>query len=260
MLDFQLNAQKINKNLPIPFYYQIVQILREAIEDHGIASDPDQGEVALPSETELCEFFQVNRGTVRHALEMLEREGLIYREKGRGTFLRRRRVELDLASLCSTTEDLRARGWAPQTRVLSIARMAPGLHIQRHLQLAEGSPVWQVYRLRLANGEPISLQWSYIPAHLAPDLDQRDLTGSLYYTLKNIYGIDLKTADQTIRTRAVILDESELLEIAEGDPVFDITRVTYDQHQRPVEYLDSLWRGDRYDLRVRLYSREQGCG
>ncbi len=244
--------RKINRDLPIPYYYQIVQILREAIQDHEAA--PEQRKTPFPSETELAEFFQVNRGTIRHALETLEREGLIYREKGRGTFLQRRRVELELTKLCSTTEDLKARGWSPASRLLSISEMTPGLHIQRYLHLREGETVWQIYRLRLADNEPISLQWSYIPRRLAADLDKRDLAGSLYYILRNDYRIEMKTADQTIRARGATAEEARILQTVENEAVFEITRVTYDQEDRPVEHLDSLWRGDRYDFHVRLYT------
>jgi len=257
-----LTHQKINKDSPVPFYYQMVMILRELIQelddDKADSSHHDQKPIRLsarfPSESELAEFFQVNRGTVRHALSVLEREGLIYREKGRGTFLRRRRVELDLMSLCSTTEDLQRRGWEPRSVLLELEQISPSTHIQRLLQLVEGNQTWKIYRLRLANDEPISLQWSYIPASLAPGLEQHDLRGSLYYTLKNQYNLTLKTADQTIRTRAATGEEAELLQINEGDALFEITRLTFDAEQRPVEYLDSLWRGDRYDLRVRLES------
>jgi GntR family transcriptional regulator len=243
-------TRKIDKNLPIPFYYQIVQVLRDVIRDAGAI--PGGEEIPFPSEAELCENFQVNRGTIRHALDMLEREGLIYREKGRGTFLRTRRVEVDLANLCSTTEDLRARGWEPGTRVLDISRVQPSLHIQNALRLPDGDTAWLIYRLRLANGEPISLQRSYIPSTLAPDLGQRDLAGSLYNILNDYYNLKMANASQVIRVRLVTPDEAHLLGIAEGTPVFDFTRTSYEPAGKPIEYLESLWRGDRYDLHVRL--------
>lgn len=241
-------TRKINKSTPIPYYYQIAEILRETILD--LSHDNPQDELALPSEKELCAIYDVTRGTIRHALELLEREGLLYREKGRGTFLRRRRVELDVARLSSTSEDLRARGWVPSARVLSIRSVIPRPHIQHLFGCAEDARVWETYRLRLADEEPISLQWSYILCDFAPDLDQRDLSGSLYYTLRNVYGIELASADQTIRTRRASLDEAELLQIPEGDPLFAIEVLTSDRLGRLIEYERGLWRGDRYDLRV----------
>jgi GntR family transcriptional regulator len=253
-LGIQLSARRINKDIPVPYYYQIAQLLREVIED--VCPDREREEISLPSEAELCDLYGVTRGTVRHALEVIEREGLIYREKGRGTFLTRRRVELDLTTLCSTTEDMEARGWEPGTRVLGLQRVNPRPHVQHKLDIAEDALVWELHRLRLANGEPISLQWSYIPCALARDLDRHDLTGSLYYVLKNGYGIELRTADQVIRTRNATLAEARLLQIGEGDALFAIERVTCDQRGAPVEHLDSLWRGDRYDLQVRLLSSD----
>ena len=127
MTESIINPRRINKDLPVPYYYQIVQVLRESIAD--IEDKESYDEIQLPSEAELCELFSVNRGTIRHALDMLEHEGLIYREKGRGAFVRRRRVEVDLSYLCSTTDDLKNRGWEPGTEVLSINQVSPRSHI-----------------------------------------------------------------------------------------------------------------------------------
>ncbi len=248
MNNLEILSSRLNKNLPVPYYYQIVQILREAIAGQEINHD----EISLPSENELCNLFQVNRGTIRHALSLLESEGLIYREKGRGTFLRRRRIELDPTTLCSTSEDLRRRGWVPGARLLDLRVMIPQPYIQRILGLTNEETVWEIYRLRIANNEPISLQWSYIPSRFAPNLNSKDLTSSLFSILKNDYGLHLDMADQVIRTRQATMEEANLLEIQEHVPVFEIIRQTFDQNQNPVEYLISLWRGDRYDLRVQL--------
>lgn len=241
----------INRNSPVPYYYQIVETLRLVIRDMGVEPDiPD----ALPSEAELGEIYQVNRGTIRHALDSLEREGLIYREKGRGTFIRRQRFEIDLLHFYSTTEELRARGHVPSTRVMSIAVINPDLHLQRSLGLNTSDLVWQLIRLRQADSEPISLQWSHVPVSLAPGLDQQDLTGSLYQILKSNYQVVLTSGDQIIRARRTTSEEAEQLQFLSGDPVLEISRISYDQNGRPVEYMDSLWRADRYDVSVHLFS------
>ncbi len=209
----------------------------------------------MPTEAELSEYFKVHRGTLRHALDILVREGLIYRERGRGTFLRRRRVKQDLSTLLSTTEDLERRGWNPSTRVLKISKISPHPHTQNVLELEKGSQVWDILRLRLANGEPIGAQRTYIPVDLAPDLDQYDLTKSLAKTMEQAFGIVFKRADQTIRARRATTAEAKLLEIEEGDPLIVVTGISWDQLGRPIEDMDSFWRYDRYDLRVR-HTRE----
>jgi GntR family transcriptional regulator len=249
----KLSLRRINKDLPVPYYYQIVQILRESISD--IKDEQGHEEILLPSEAELCDMFNVNRGTIRHALDMLEREGLIYREKGRGTFIRRRRVELDLSYLRSTTDDLKSRGWKPRTEVLSITHVSPRVHIKKSLKLSDGEKVWEIYRLRLANDEPISLPRAFLPVALMPDIIKHNLSGSLYSIWQNVYHIQPRDGEQTIRTRVATKEEAELLQISEGNPLFEITRITYDVNNVPLEYLISLWRGDRYDFHVRLSSR-----
>jgi len=245
-----MGARRIDRALPIPYYFQIAEILRGLIAEANLGPESD---MPLPSENELCDLYSVTRATVRHALDLLEREGLLYRRKGKGTFLRRR-VQLDLARLSSTTKDMRARGWVPATRVLSVREISAARHIQHELRIPDPPLVWEVHRLRLGNGEPISLQWSYVPCSRTPGLDRHDLTGSLYDTLHSAYGMDLRTADQVIRTRLATDEEALLLEIPSAAPVFAIERTSFDQAERPVEYLHALWRGDRYDLQIHLAS------
>ena len=253
MAETHIKPKRINKDLPVPYYYQIVQALRESIAD---LEEPDVNEkIALPSEPELSNLFSVNRGTIRHALQVLEREGLIYREKGKGTFVRRRRVEMDLSYLCSTTEDIKSRGWEPGTEVISVNKVIPRTHIRASLNLLEGDKVWEIYRSRSANGEPISLQRAFFPVVLMPDLNEKNLSGSFYYVWKNFYGLDPHEGEQTIRTRPATKEEASLLAIDEYAPIFEITRITFDINGTPFEYLISIWRGDRYDFFVRLSSR-----
>ena len=249
-----LTTRPIDKGVPIPYYYQIAQSLRAAISDVQVGAA--EAEIAVPSEPELCRRFDVSRGVVRQALQHLEREGLVRRERGRGTFVTRRRLGQELTRLCSVTEDLRARGFTPGARLLGVRMVRPPLHIQHALCLREGGEVYEVYRLRLADEEPVSLQWCYTAVKLTPGLDQEDLTGSLWDLYTRRYGLVLAVADQTLRARAATPEEAELLDIDAGDPLVAITRTTYDGSETPVQYLDSLWRGDRYDFTVRLHSRD----
>ena len=253
MRDTHIRPKRINKKLPVPYYYQIVQALRESISD---LREPEVNEkIALPSEPELSNLFSVNRGTIRHALQILEREGLIYREKGKGTFVRRRRVEMDLSYLCSTTEDMKSRGWKPDTEVISVDKVIPRAHIRTSLNLLEGDKVWEIFRSRSANDESISLQRAFLPVVLMPDLNEKNLSGSFYEIWKKFYSIQPYEGEQTIRTRPATDEEASLLSINEFAPIFEITRITSDINGIPFEYLISIWRGDRYDFFVRLSNR-----
>ena len=254
MIDQLLRERPIDKDSPVPYYYQIAQALREALE--GIHRAGDGEPVTLPSEPALAETFGVARGTVRHALQLLEREGLICRQKGRGTFAGRRRVELDLTELSSISQQMRARNWTPAYRLLDISATRPTPPVRAALDIGEDELVWTVRRLRLADGEPVCLEQSFLPFRLVAHLDREDLAGSLYDLLRTRYGLKLRTSDQTIRTRKADAEEARLLSIRQGDPVFAITGIISDPGGTPVEYSRSVWRGDRYDLQVRLVSRE----
>lgn len=252
MKTLQISQILIDKSIPIPYYYQIVEALRNAIEESAQKNEDEP--IALPSEPELSELFSVNRGTIRHALQVLENEGFIRKEKGRGTFVRRMRLQMDLSYLQSTTEEIKRRGWRPKTELIGIRKIQPNERVREILQLDEPDLVWEVLRVHSANNEPISVQRAMIPIKLMPDLDSKNLEGSLYKIWKTEYQIDADRGEQTIRTRLPLDDEMRLLQIEKESPVFEITRVTYSQQDIPIEYLKSIWRGDRYDFFVNLSS------
>jgi len=252
--DNALSARPVDRSVPTPLYYQIAESLREAIRDLEAAPEGERAE--LPTEVELCQRFGVSRGPVRQALQLLEREGLVSRERGRGTFVARRRLTHELTKLCSVTADMEARGWRPGARVLRAQAMKPPAHVRHALALGDGETVWEVYRLRLADDEPVSLQWCYVPCALTPGLPVQDLAGSLWRIFSDQYGLKLAFAEQTLRARPATPDEARVLHVARGDALFVITRTIYDDEGRPVQYLHSLWRGDRYDFTVRLHCEE----
>jgi GntR family transcriptional regulator len=252
MKTLQISQILIDKSIPIPYYYQIVEALRNAIEES--AKKYEDEPITLPSEPELSELFSVNRGTIRHALQVLENEGFIRKEKGRGTFVRRMRLQMDLSYLQSTTEEIKRRGWRPKTELIGIRKIKPNERVREILQLDEPVLVWEVLRVHSANNEPISVQRAMVPIKLMPDLDSKNLEDSLYKIWNTEYQIFADRGEQTIRTRLPLDDEMRLLQIEKESPVFEITRVTYSQQDIPIEYLKSIWRGDRYDFFVNLSS------
>lgn len=238
----------IDKSSTIPYYEQLAELLR-----HEISEKQAFGEVIqLPSENELAELHGLSRATVRHALDRLEREGWIYRHKGVGSFAAVRRVEQELTQLVSTTEAMRQRGWSLTTKVVALEQVSAAHHVARSLEMTEGSRVYQLCRLRLVEAVPLSLQTAFLPAALCPKLEENDLTGSLYRLLESRYGLRLWTGQETLRARGAAAWEAELLGIRPGTPVMYAERITYAANGSAAEYLEAIWRGDRYDFKVNL--------
>jgi GntR family transcriptional regulator len=238
----------IDKANPLPYYEQLAELLRREISDRQARGETYQ----LPSENELAERHGLSRATVRHALDELEHDGWIYRQKGVGSFAPARRFEQDLTQLVSTTEDMRQRGWSLLTRVVSQQRMLAAPHVAHALEIAPESEVYELCRLRLVDETPLSLQTVYLSAALCPRLEENDLTASLYRLLESRYGLRLWSGRETLRARGASEHEARLLDIAEGTPVMHAERITYAANGVAVEYLEAIWRGDRYDFKVTL--------
>jgi GntR family transcriptional regulator len=247
-----LAVQPIDKTSSIPYYLQLSEILQQEVGKRQSLHEVYQ----LPSENVLAAQHGITRVTVRRALDVLERDGWIYREKGRGSFAAVRRVEHELTKLVSTTEDMRKRGWALTTRLVSVETVPTPARVADALEVQEGEPCYKLCRLRIVDGDPISIQTPYLPTALCPDLEQNDLTQSLYRLLETRYGLRLWTGHETLRARCTLPQEEGLLDVPECTPVMYMERVTYTVTGHAVEYLEAVWRGDRYDFKVSL-SRAQ---
>lgn len=238
----------IDKSSAVPYYEQLAELLRREIGERQTHGESYQ----LPSENELAERHGLSRATVRHALDVLEREGWVYRQKGVGSFAAVRRVEQELTLLASTTEVMRQRGWPLVTRVISLNRIPAPPHVAHPLELEPGADVYELCRLRIVDEVPLSLQTAYLPALLCPRLEENDLSGSLYRLLESRYGLRLWTGRETLRACGATPSQARLLQVREGAAVMYAERITYAADGRPVEYLEAIWRGDRYDFKVTL--------
>jgi GntR family transcriptional regulator len=238
----------IDKRSTVPYYEQLAELLRKEIEQNK----PQTGVYQLPSENDMAGLHGVSRPTIRHALDALERQGYIYREKGRGSFAATRRVEHEVSQLVSTTEAMRKRGWTVETKVAGLSRLAASPTAAHALELKPGEEVYELRRLRIVEGVPLSLQTACLPAHLCPGLEENDLTSSLYRLLESRYGLRLWTGNEILRARGATQPEGKLLEIRKGTPVMFAERITYTSTGAPVEYLEAVWRGDRYDFKATL--------
>jgi GntR family transcriptional regulator len=237
----------INKNHPVPIYYQLEQELRRRIE----MGEWKPGDL-LPSERELAERYRISRMTVRQALADLVNDGLLYRERGRGTFVARPKIHKRLSSLTSFTEDMRARGKLAGAKVLELKLEPASPVVAQDLAVPTGHPIVLVERLRLADHEPVGIERSHLSFTGCEAILEEDLSGSLYRLLKEKYGIIPTRAEERIEAGLCPAREAQWLGIHRSAPVLLITRVTYSQDGLPFEYVESVYRADRYTLHVSL--------
>ncbi len=231
----------------MPLYLQLKRLIKAQIQDGRLAPGD-----RVPSERELSDQFGMSRMTARQALIELVREGLLYREQGRGTFVAVRKVSQGLLTVTSFTEDMHSRGIVPSSVILSLTTEAPSLPDRERLRLELGHQMVRVRRLRLGDGRPMALEEASLPQSLVEGIEEHDLSrGSLYEFLKSRQ-IELQGAHQTLE--AILADEEQamLLAVPQGAPLLLLERLSYDQFGRPAEFVRAVYRGDRYRFYVEL--------
>jgi DNA-binding GntR family transcriptional regulator len=201
----------------------------------------------LPTEHDLAAWLGVSRMTLRHALAELAQRGLVIRAVGRGggTFVAEAKLEQDLTTLAGFSEQLRRHGKVAGARVLAAAEIPAGVTAAAALELAEGDPVIEVRRIRLADGKPMVIEHSLFPAALCPGLLDSRLDGSLYELLEDNYGLRPSRARESLEPVVAGVREAEALEIEEGAPLMLVERTAYSAAGQPLEYARDLFRGDR---------------
>jgi GntR family transcriptional regulator len=207
---------------------------------------------AVPPERELAAQFGTSRTTVRQALAELVVEGRLQRMQGRGTFVAKPKVA-QLLELASYTARMRNHGMTPETRILDIQIAGADAEIAALLAIGPAEPVLRLHRLRLADGEPMSVDISLLPANRFPGLaEQLGAGASLYETLATRYGVEPADAEETIETVLAGPAEAHLLRVDPGLPLLLLTRHAFDSSGKPVEWARSWYRGDRYKFVTRL--------
>ena len=240
----------INRASKLPLYHQLYELLRG-----DILSGRWQPGDMLPPESELVERYQLSRTTVRQVLDMLVNEGLIFRQRGRGSFVAHPTVEQALVRIISFTDDMLQRGFAPGTRVLSSDLVPAPKDIAERLEVEEGEELARMKRLRMADGEPMSIEESFLVHRSCPGILEGDYAQNpLREALLLNYGIRWSHARQIIRAILATRDLARMLSIEPESALLFIERVSYSQDNVPVEFLRIYYRADRYSL----YSELQG--
>jgi GntR family transcriptional regulator len=229
----------------VPKYYEV----KRQLLDLTRALAPG---TALAPERELARRYGTSRTTVRQALTELAVEGRLVRMQGRGTFVAKPKVA-QVLELTSYTEDMRSHGLQPQSAILDTAYIPAPAELAGYLGIPAGGRALRIYRLRLADGEPMSIESTHLPARRFPGL-RRNLrkNSSLYVTLATEYGIELAEAEETIETVLAGPEDARLLGVDTGLPLLLVSRRTFDASGAPVEWTQSWYRGDRYKIVTRL--------
>jgi GntR family transcriptional regulator len=244
LLQYNQLLDRVDRASKLPLYHQLYEILRGAI----LTGEWQPGDL-IPPESELIDRYQVSRTTVRQVLDLLVNDGLIYRQRGRGTFVTHPTVDQGLSRIVSFTEDMRRRGFQPGTRVLASGVMPAPPEIAAHLRVEPGEELARLQRLRLADGEPMSIEESYFVHRHCQGILRHDYAArSLRETLEREYGIRLVRARQVIRAIPAAADLATVLSVRTKAPLLYIERVSFSQLEIPVEFLCVHHRGDRYAL------------
>jgi GntR family transcriptional regulator len=225
------------------------RVLRDALV--GMIQGLPEG-AALPTERTLCADFGVSRATVRHAFQRLADERRIYRVQGKGTFVTRAKIEQRLG-LTSHTEEMRARGMLPGSKLIDVSRIPANVEVAGALRLSEGTEVLQIERLRLADGDPIAIEVLYLNAERFDGISAAlGESASFYQLLHSDYGVELASAEETIEAVVAGPRDAELLGCGRAAALLLISRLSLDTHGRPTEYVRSRYRGDRFRFRRHL--------
>ena len=232
-----------------PAYKRIQCALEERIE----AGELQPGD-AVPSERELARAYDVSLMTARHALAEMEREGLVDRRRGAGTFVALPKIHFN--RLASFTEQMASRGLPARSRVLCAAVVEGEQEAAARLALPAHSRLVKVERLRQSGEQPFAVESCYLPADEFAGLPSLPLDRrSLFATLERKYGIELAYADEEVDATAASARIAELLAIHPGAPVLRVRQVIFSTLGKATLYVIGFYRSDRYTMLIRRFRR-----
>lgn len=235
----------------LPIYHQLYTILRQDITDGVYPEDQP-----LPTEMALSSNFNVSRVTVRRALDMLEREGLVIRRQGIGTFARPPEDSATAGRLSGLIENLITLGIETTAELLSYDDNAPTPPlVAKTLKIAPGEPCLAVQRLRCHKDKPVSLTTMYMPQEFSRIVTRTQLDDRPVVRILEQAGMIPSSAEQTISAIAADDQVASRLHVATGSPIIRLRRTVFDHEGKPILYQQSLYNPDRYEYYM-LLSRD----
>ncbi|MFC0469850.1 phosphonate metabolism transcriptional regulator PhnF [Halalkalibacter kiskunsagensis] len=237
----------LDKNSPLPIYYQLEAEIREQI----MSGQLQPGDM-LPSEREYSEKYSISRMTIRQAIMNLASEGLITRQKGRGTFVAEKKLEQPLKGITSFSEEMKAQNLQPTTQIISFQLIQAEAYIAQKLQIHANDPIYKIQRIRLADQEPIAFETTYTPKKVVGQMTEKDLSSSFYDYIEKELQLTISHGEQEIESTLANADEIVHLHLSKGDPVLFVRRVTYSTSGQPFEYSRTSYRADKYRYKIQM--------
>jgi len=242
------NEKILSHMSPVPLYTQIKEVLRSRILN-GTYQCHEQ----MPSESELTKIFGVSRITVRQALDHLQKEGLIFKIHGKGTYVSKPKVFQNLGKLQGFGEAMSGMGYEIVSQVIGQKIVPADKTVCLKLDVNEGELVYEIRRVRYLNSAPLSLDVTYIPKMVGERLIKEDLAHrDIFLILENDYGYSLGQAD--LQIESILADDilSALLHVEEGAPILRIERLTFTTDNQPLDFEYLYYRGDALQYRLRI--------
>jgi GntR family transcriptional regulator len=237
----------LEKNSSLPLFHQVRIELVSAINDQVYKPGTQ-----LPSEHMLQEKFNVSRLTLRNALKDLQKEGLIYSQPGKGWYVAKRLVNQQLMHLSGFSSDMKSQGMTPSSHVILQRSQNAPLSVAEQLNIQPGTRVARIKRLRKADGVPMACEDAWFPLSLCQDILEQDFSNSSIYTYLESRGLKPIQAIQILTTSFPTNQECKELEIDTNVSIMRMKRSTYLIDTRPIEYVESVYPGDRYQFKVIL--------
>lgn len=244
-----LPRTSIRKSQPLPYYAQLAELFREAIRKGDWAPGRP-----LPSEQAIGEFFGISRTAVRQGLAELVAEGLVRKEKGRGSFVRGPRpAELVVQELRGFFDEMTDKGKVVGTEVLQLDTTIATADEAALLKIPTGSKVVELERLRHVDGEPICVVRTLLPSPRFAGLAGQELEeASLYEILRTTFGVEPRSGSRTVEAVSADRRTARLLGVRAGSPLLRLTAVNVDQTGEPFEHFTALYRSDRTSFHIEI--------
>ena len=232
---------KIDKKSEIPLYQQLAHSIKKAVDEQKLKENDK-----IPAENEFCKIYDLSRTTVRQALDILEKDGYIYKLRGKGSYVSTPKIYQNRSSFSKFYDDMRSLGKVPVSKIISLKIKVADAYVREKMQLEENEMLCQIKWIRYGNNEPLIYETINLNYKLVDGIEMKELTDKkLYDILTEEYGIKMTHGKELFYPCKLDLNEAKNLGLKENDLGMKVERIVF-QGKDVVEYTTSTVRGDRF--------------